>query len=86
MFQNASFRDALSAMISRVKNMNEDVIIVDKTGYPSKIDIEFSKELEDIEELKSELNQYDLDLIIGEEELSFLIISDKVDIRTTQLN
>lgn len=76
-FQNLSVTPSVMREILYL-NPAIDLPIIDETNYKGKVDLELNfDKLNDIANLKKELNKYDLDLVEKEATISVLVISDK---------
>lgn len=64
-------------------NRDKAFIFVDHTNYTKNVGLEIHSPLDDIEALRKELNsKYDLDLIETETEVEFMVIRDKVQVKS----
>lgn len=59
-------------------NQNEnDLPIIDETGYKGNVDMIINAKLNDMSSLRKDLKRYNLDLIEGERVINMLVIRDK---------
>ncbi len=76
---NYPFRGLVNNMTRRLQNMDVERPFVDETNIDPdlKVDIEIMSNLRDIENLRTQLRKYGLDIIEAEREMEVLIIKDK---------
>jgi thiol-disulfide isomerase/thioredoxin len=66
--------DKLSAVF---QDMTLPLAFVDETGFKGKVDMELNGDLNDLENIRTQLKQYGLDIIKEKRELEVLVIRDK---------
>ena len=76
--RNQSLHSSLYSMLA-VANSNLSTPLIDKTGYNKNIDITITDKLQNIEQLRKDLNRFGLDLVIAESEIEMLVIRDKME-------